>query len=237
MAAALEQQALGHGAPHRAADIDADDGAARTGADAAGLERDGEGGAAEFFLQPRRDQADDSRMPALRGGDHHRAFFLDAERRARFGFGLRQSLLLDRLALAVEAVELGGDFRGFDRIVLEQKSHAEIGAADAPAGIDARPEQEAEMPRFGRRVEPRHVHQADVAHPLAPAQRDQALGDERAVQSDERHHVGDGAERDVVEKREQIGLRPRRAPKAARAQHPVDRNDRHEGQPDRGEMA
>ena len=157
-------------------------------------------------------------------------------RRARFGFGLRQSLLLDRLALAVEAVELGGDFRGFDRIVLDQKSYAEIGAADAPAGIDARPEQEAEMPRFGRRVEPRHVHQADVAHPFAPAQRDQALGDERAVQSDERHHVGDGAERDVVEKREQIGLRPRRAPKAARAQHPVDRNHRHEGQPDRGEM-
>ena len=34
------------------------------------------------------------------------------------------------------------------RIVLEQQPHAEIGAADAAAGIDARPEHEAEMPRL-----------------------------------------------------------------------------------------
>ena len=56
VAAALEQKSLGDGAPHRAADIDAGDGAARTGADAAGLERDGESGTAEFLLQPRRNQ-------------------------------------------------------------------------------------------------------------------------------------------------------------------------------------
>ena len=35
---------------------------------------------------------------------------------------------------------------------------------------------------------------------LAPAQRDQALGDEGAVEPLERHHVGDGAERDDVER-------------------------------------
>ncbi len=76
----LSSKPLGHRAPHRAADIDAGDGAARAGADAAGLERDGESGPAEFFLQPRRDEADDAGMPAFRGGDHHGAFLLDAER-------------------------------------------------------------------------------------------------------------------------------------------------------------
>ena len=120
MAAAFEQKTLRHGAAHRAADIDADDGAARAGADAAGLERDGESRAAEFFFQPRGDEADDAGMPAFRGGHHDRAFLLEPERRHRFGFGLRQCLQLDRLALAVEPIELGGDFCRLDRIVLEQ---------------------------------------------------------------------------------------------------------------------
>ena len=53
-----------------------------------------------------------------------------------------------------------------------------------------------------------------MAHPLAPAQRDQAFGDEGAIEPDQRHHVGDGAERDIVEEREQIGLGPLRASKS-----------------------
>ena len=83
----------------------------------------------------------------------------------RLGLGLRQRVLLDRLALAIEPIELGGDFGGFDRIVFEQKPHAQIGAADAAAGIDARPEQKTEMPGFRRPGKPRHVHQADMARP------------------------------------------------------------------------
>ena len=72
---------------------------------------------------------------------------------------------------------------------------------------------------------------------LAPAQRDQALGDEGAVEALERHHVGDGAERDEIEQRQQIGLGPRAGPEAARAQLAVDRDQREEHQPDGGEMA
>ena len=45
-----------------------------------------------------------------------------------------------------------------------------------------------------------------MARPLAPAQRDQALGDESAIEPDERHDVGHGAERDIVKQRQQIGL-------------------------------
>ena len=72
---------------------------------------------------------------------------------------------------------------------------------------------------------------------LAPAQRDQPLGDERAVEPDQRHHVGNRAERDVVKKRQQIGLGPLVGPKTAPAQHPVHRHDGHENEPDGGEMA
>ena len=145
--------------------------------------------------------------------------------------------LLDRLALAVEPVELGGDARGLDRVVLQQQPHAEIGAADAAAGIDARAEQEAEMPGLRRAGEPRRIHQRGQPDLLAPAQRDQALGDEGAVEAVERHHVGDGAERDQIEQRQQIGLGPRRGPEAALAQLAVDRDQREEHEPDGGEMA
>ena len=204
--AALGEQTFGHGAAHRAADIDADDGAARPGADAAGFERDRERRPAEFFLEPRRHEADDAGMPALRGGDHHRPAFLEAERGHRLGFGLRHGLEFDRLPLAVEPVELRGDLCRFDRVILDEEPDPEVGAADASAGVDARAEQKAEMPGLRRTGEPRHVHQAHVPGALAPAQRDQALGDERAVEPDKRHHVGDGAERHVVDEREQIGL-------------------------------
>ncbi len=163
VAAALEQKPFGHGAAHRAADIDAGDGAARAGADAAGLERDGKSGTAEFLLQSSRNDADDSGMPAFGGGHDDGALFLKTQRRTGLGFGLRQSSLFDRLALLIEPIELAGDLGGFDRIVFEQKSYAEIGAADASAGIDPRPEQKTEMPRFRRPGKPRDVHQADMA--------------------------------------------------------------------------
>ena len=98
-------------------------------------------------------------MPALAGGDDHGALLLQTERGHGFGFRLRKGRKLDLLALAVEPVELGGDARGFARVFLQQQPHAEIGAADAAAGIDARPEQKAEMPRLRRSAEPRGIHQ------------------------------------------------------------------------------
>ena len=176
-------------------------------------------------------------MPAFRGGDHHGAFLLDAKRRHGLGFGLRQGLLLDRLPLAIEPVELGGDLCRFDRIGFHQEPHAEIGAADAAAGIDAGPQQKTEMPGFRRAGQPRHIHETDKSRLLAPAQHQQALGDEGAIEPDQRHHVGDGAERHVVEKRQQIGLGPRLGPKTPGAQFAIDRHHGHEHKPDRCEIA
>ena len=143
----------------------------------------------------------------------------------------------DRLALAVEAVELGGDARRLDRIVAPAAAARRVGAADAAAGIDARPEQEAEMTGLRRPVEPRHIHQRGQADMLAPAHRDQPLGDEGAVETlaaaPRRRRCR--ARRDRAAK--QVGLRPRVAPEAAPAQLAVHRDHRHEHQPDGGEMA
>ena len=93
------------------------------------------------------------------------------------------------------------------------------------------------MPRLRRAAEPRDVHQRGEPDMVAPAQRQQPLGDEGAVETRQRHHVGDRAERDEIERAEQIGLGPRHAPEAARAQLAVDGHDRHEHEADSGEMA
>ena len=148
-------------------------------------------------------------MPVRRRRHHHRALLLDAERGRGLGLRLLQHRHLHRPALAVEAVELGGDAAGLDRIVGAKQQRAEIGAADAAAGVDARPEQEAQVKRLGRTGQPRHVHQRGEPDVVAAAQRQQSLGDEGAVEALERHHIGDGAERDDVEPAEQVGLRPR----------------------------
>ena len=92
------------------------------------------------------------------------------------------------------------------------------------------------MPGFRRPGQPRHIHETDKSRLLAPAQHQQALGDEGAIEPDQRHHVGDGAERHVVEERQQIGLGPRLGPKTAGAQFAIDRHHGHEHEPDRGEI-
>ena len=79
-------------------------------------------------------------MPTLGGGDHDRAALLQAERGKRLRLGLLQRRDLDQLTLAIEPVELGGQTPGLDRVCLQEEVHAERGASDAAARIDARTE-------------------------------------------------------------------------------------------------
>ena len=71
---------------------------------------------------------------------------------------------------------------------------------------------------------------------LAPPHRDQALRDEGAVEPLQRHDIRDGAERHEVERVQQVRLGPQHMPVAALAQLAVDRDHRHEHEPDGGEM-
>ena len=234
--AALDEQLLGDRAAHRAPEVDARDRPAGAGADAAGLERDGESRPLEALLQARRHQADDARMPPGCGGDDDGAALLDAQRRRCLGFRRGERRLLERPALAVEAVEFRGELRRFRDILRQQQPRAEIGAADAAARVDARPEQKAEVPGLGRTGEARDIHERGEPDALAPAHGDQALGDEGAVEPFETRHVGDGAERDQIEQAKQVGLRPCGRPEAACAQRPVGRDQHEEHEAGGGEI-
>src|SRR5262249_39872439 len=98
------------------------------------------------------------------------------ERGHGLGLGLRQGGELDRLAFAVESIEFGREPRAFGRIVLHEQIDPEGRPADAASGIDARSQEEAEMPRLGRAAEPRDIHQGGEPDIVAPAQRQQSLG-------------------------------------------------------------
>ena len=176
-------------------------------------------------------------MPAGPGRDDDGALLFEAQRGERLGFGLRQRTLLDRLTLAVEAIKLGGDARRLHAVLLEQEPRAEIGTTDAAAGIDARPEQKAEVPRLRRPGEARGIHQRGEADAVAAAHGDQPLGDEGTVEALQGHHVGNGAQRDEIEQRHQVGLGAVAGPEAAGTQLAVHRHDREERQAHRGEMA
>ena len=80
---------------------------------------------------------------------------------ADLGVGLGRRLLqhhgLDRLALAVEPVELGREPLALRRVVAGEQPRAERRVADPAAGIDPRAEQEAEMIGRHRSAEPGHV--------------------------------------------------------------------------------
>ena len=93
------------------------------------------------------------------------------------------------------------------------------------------------MPGLRRTAEARHVHQRGVADVIAPAHRDQALGHQRAIEARQRRDVGDGAERDMMQRAEQIRLRPLVGPEAALPQLAIDRHQRHEHQPDSRKLA
>src|SRR5262249_53451958 len=148
--AAFDDETRADGVTHGAAEVDAGDRTSGTGTDAAGLERDGEGGPSEPLLQSRGDEADHPRMPAVGGGHDDGPLLLDPERSHGLGLGLRQGSEFDRLTFAVESIELGCEARAFGRVVLHEQIDPEGRSADAASGIDARSQEEAEMPRLGR---------------------------------------------------------------------------------------
>ena len=136
-------------------------------------------------------QPDDAGMPFLAGGDDDRRPCPAGEFGVGFGAGLGQHLLLHRLALLVEAVERLGDLAGLDRIVGGEQPAAERGVADAPAGIDARADQEGEMEGVDRLADARDARQRRNAGVLLLADGEQSLDHEGPVDAGQRHHVAD----------------------------------------------
>ena len=132
------------------------------------------------LLQAAGDDADDAGMPALAAREHERA--LRRPLSFDLGDGGVEHGLLDRAPLGVEGVEPARQGGGLGRVVGRQQADAEIGRADAAAGIDARPEHEAGVIGAGRLLEPGHVRQGGQPEIAAPRHHLQALADERAIE-------------------------------------------------------
>ena len=77
--------------------------------------------------------------------------------------GLLGDQHLDRAALLVQPVELGGDGARFFGIGRGQQADAEVGLADPAAGVDARAEREAEVAARRRLHQPRRLGKRDEA--------------------------------------------------------------------------
>ena len=150
--------------------------------------------------------------------------------------GVLDRRLLDRLALAVEAVELGGEARGECGSSRQEQPRSQRRVADPPAGIDPRPERDSRDASIRARPRGRRRRAAPRARPgRRDAHHREPLAHEGAVEAGERHHVRDGGERHEVEAREEVGLGPA-GPEAARAQDPVERHQGQEHDARRAEM-
>ncbi len=95
------------------------------------------------LAQAAGDDADHARVPAVAGHQQRPGVGLEVASRSMRRTACVEDLLLDLLARGVEHVELGGQRGGLVGIVGGQQPRAEVGAADATAGVDPRPQDEA----------------------------------------------------------------------------------------------
>src|ERR1700722_10780566 len=220
---------------HRTAEIDAGDRAAGPRRMAA-REGEREGRTLEPLLEPRRQQAYDAGRPPFSRNDDRCAPLFEAKRQERLRFSLSQRLDFDLLADAVETVKLARDRARFDVVSRGQEPHAKACIADTPARVDAWADHKAQMIGSRRSVRAGGVEQSREPRAAALPHDREALDDKGAVEPDERHDIGDGGERDEVERRHEI-LAFAAGPEAGCPQRAVQRHERHEGHARRAEIA
>ncbi len=199
---------------------------------------DHEGRPAVALDQAAGDDADHADVPALALDDQRRrqALAVGPVEALDAGDRLLEHLALDGAALGVELVEPDGERAHLVRIVARQQARAEIGLADAAAGIDPRAQHEAQMIGARRLAQARDIGERREAGIAALLHHRQPLPHQRAVDAGQRHDVGHRAERHEVEPLAQVGLGPRLAVPAGRAQRAVDADAQQEGDADGGEL-
>ena len=145
---------------------------------------------------PRGDDPDDPRVPALAGQHVGRLL----AQLAHLRLGLEEDPRLGVAALGVGVVELVGDRRGALGIVGEHQLEPRVGAVQAPGGVDARREAKADGARVERaRVDLGHAQQRADPRLGRGGQRAQPLAHQAAVLVAQRHAVGHGGQGDEVE--------------------------------------
>ena len=191
---AVAQQVIGAGA-QSPKQVEALDAAPRP---LAGLvaERDQHHRAAMALAQARGHDSDHARVPVV--GRQHIRPALAQSRDLRFG--ALAYAPLDQPALAVVAVEL---LRHLQRAAVAVGGHqleARVGATQPPRGVQARRKCEGERARGEPGgIDSRCGHQRPQPRLARARENVQATPHERAVLTRERHHVGDGRQRDEVQ--------------------------------------
>ena len=179
--------------------VEGRDGAPRAGALVA-VEGDQDGRAVMALGDPRRDDPDHARVPAV-GGEHEGR---RVTRLRHLRLGLEPDAGLDVLALRVRRVELRRDGAGAVRVRGQQQLEPRVGAVQPPGGVDARREPEPDGAGVdAARVHARDLHERLQAGLARRGERAETGAHEAPVLVHEGHDVGHGRERDEVE----IGLR------------------------------
>ncbi len=210
---------------------------ARAGGAAIRADGEGEGRAAEPFLEPRRHQPHDTGVPL--GVPHHedREGGILSEGPVHFRFGLGHRLGFDGLTLPIQPVEVGGDAGGLDRVAGAEQPGAEPRIADPPAGIDARSQDEAKVPRLRRFGEGGGIEQRREPRAAAMAHHREALHHEGPVEIAQGHHIRHGGERHEVEGVGKAGLGPVGAEMPVPTQGPVEGDEGEKDDSRRAQMA
>ena len=190
----------------------------------------------ELLDQPRSDDSNHAGVPPGRG-DHEAAALL---RRAQFrchfnGFARNSGLQL--LPLGVGLVELVGQRAGLAQILREQQPDADRGVVEPPRRVDARAKPEPHVACADLTRQLSHRFQCQHAGPSAARQLAQAEVDQHTIRPGERHHVGDGAERDQIELLAQVRLRSRGTEPALLAQPLPQREQEVKRDADRRKLA
>ena len=111
-----------------------------------------------------------------------------------------QDALLDRLAVAVQRLELARQPRGLALVVGQQELERGAGMAEPAGRVDPRREPERDRARVDRGgVDAADPHERLQAGLVGSREPSHARGNERAVLVQERDDVGDRRERDEVE--------------------------------------
>ena len=114
--------------------------------------------------------------------------------------GQLEDLLLDRLAAAVQALELRGQLAGAIIVIGQQQVEGNAGVPQPPGRVDARAEPEAEVTRRdARAVDAGGRHQRPQPRLGGARHAAQAGPHQPTVLVQQRHHVGHGGQRHQVE--------------------------------------
>ena len=197
----------------RAEEVEPGDAAAGALAAPVGVQGDQDRRAQVALGHPRGADADDAWVPALAPQDDRGAGLALRLELSEEAVCVGQDLALGLAPVVVCAVELDCDLARPLGIVAQEKLHCGVRAVEATGSVDPRREAEADVRlvnALGRDV--RDLHERAQAEPRRAAHLIEPTAHERAVLAEERHHVGDGGQRDQVE----IALGPLDAQKGAR---------------------